>query len=61
MQLFSAEAKVFSKFFKKISDPKNMKNRPPKLLIIGPQLLLMFWFACPNGPKTEILYHPKAP
>ena len=37
MQLFSADAMVFSKTFLKIFlTPKKGKNRPQKLLIIGP-------------------------
>ena len=44
MQLFSANATVFSKKIKKFSYPENMKkNRPQKLFIIG----------CPNGPETK--------
>ena len=50
MQLFSADA-TYSVF--------KMKNRPQKLLIIGPQLFFMYWPGCPNGPETEILYHQK--
>ena len=60
MQLFSADAIVFSKKInKKMFDPENMKNSPQKLLIIGPQLFFMYWPGCPNGPETEILYHQK--
>ena len=49
MQLFSAEAKVFSKFFKKISDPKNMKKPPSKVAHNRPQ----FFFSTANRPKTS--------
>ena len=53
MQLFSADAIVFSKKLKKlILTPKTWKNRPQKLLIIGPQLFFMYWPGCPNGPET---------
>ena len=41
MQLFSADAMVFSKKFKKnFLTPKKWKNRPKKLLIIGPDPFL---------------------
>ena len=60
MQLFSADAIVFSKkILKKIFDPKTWKNRHQKLLIIGPELFFMYWPCCPNGPETEIPYHQK--
>ena len=60
MQLFSADAIVFSKKeLKKNFDPKTWKSHTQKLLIIGPKLFLMYWPGCPNGPKTEILYHQK--
>ena len=55
MQLFSADAIVFSKKF----DPENMKKTPSKLLIIGPQLFCVYWPGCPNGPEPEIQYHQK--
>ena len=41
MQLFGADAIVFSKIKNKI-DPENMKKHPPKLLIIDPQLLFHY-------------------
>ena len=60
MQLFSADAIVFSKKnLKKILPRKHEKNRPQKLLIIGPQLFFMYWPGCTNGPETEITYHQK--
>ena len=52
MQLFSADAIVFSKEILNFFDPENMKKIPQKLLIIGPQLFLMYWPGCPNGPET---------
>ena len=58
MQLFSADAIVFSKK-KYNSEPQNMKNCPLKLLIIGPQLFFMYWPVCANCAETEILYHKK--
>ena len=36
-----------------------MRNRPQKLLIIGPNVFFMYWPVCPNGPETEILYQEK--
>ena len=38
---------------------KTWKKHPQKLLIIGPELFFQYWPSCPNGPKTEILYHQK--
>ena len=55
MQLFSADAKVFSKKF--FFNHENMKR--PKLLIIGPQLFLIYWPGRPNCPETGIPYHQK--
>ena len=56
MQLFSADAKGFSKNLKKKIDPENI-NCPKKLLIIGLQVFfIQYWPDCPNGPKTEIPY-----
>ena len=60
MQLFGADAIVFSKIKNKI-DPENMKKHPPKLLIIDPQLLFHYWPSCPDGPKTEIPYPQNPP
>ena len=48
MQLFSADAIVFSK--KKLGfhyDPEKMKKRPQKLLIIAPNFF-MYLPGCPN-------------
>ena len=55
MQLFSADAIVFSKTI----DPENTKKPPSKVVIIGPQLFFMYWPGCPNGQETEIPYHQK--
>ena len=46
MQLFSADATKFS------------KKSPQNLLIIGP-IFFQYLPSCPNGLKTEILYHQK--
>ena len=54
MQLFSV--------LKKKLTPKTWKNRPQKLLIIGPKLFFcMYWPgpAAQNGPETEIPYRQK--
>ena len=60
MQLFNADAKVFSKKLKKkILTLKAWKKRPQKLLIIGPDFFFMYWPGCPNDPETEIPYHQK--
>ena len=59
MQLFSEDAIVFSKKINNFFDPENMKKRPQKLLIIGPQLLFLYWPGYPNGPEMEIPYHQK--
>ena len=56
MQLFSANAKGFSKNLEKFFDPDNI-NCPKKLLIIDLQVVFFqYWPGCPNGPKTEIPY-----
>ena len=53
MQLFSADATMFSK-----KTLKNMKNDPQRSLIIG-QFFFQYWPSCHNGLKTEISYHQK--
>ena len=58
MQLFSADAIVFSKKKKKIV-PENMKKTPSKVAHNRPPTFFMYWPSCPNGPETEILYHEK--
>ena len=59
MQLFSADAMVFSKNFLKIFlTPKKGKNRPQKLLIIGPDPF--FPLTSPGHspqPKIDSPYH----
>ena len=56
MQLFSADAMVFSKKnLKKNFDPENIKKRPQKLLIIGPQL---FFSVLPTGPNPAQISIP---
>ena len=54
MQLFSADAMVFSKtFLKNFLTPKKGKNRPQKLLIIGPDPF--FPLTSPgNSPQPKI-------
>ena len=60
MQLFSADATVFSKKLKKkIFDPENMKKLPSKVAHnrhLFSNLFFQYWPGCPNGPKTEIPY-----
>ena len=46
-------------FLKLFFDAENMKKRPQKLLIIGPQFFFMYWLDCPNGPETDIPYRQK--
>ena len=55
MQLFSADAIVFSKKLKKKFDPKNMKKLPSKVAHNRPPT----FFYVPNGAETEIPYHQK--
>ena len=58
MQLFSADAAIFSK--KKNLPMKTKKNRPQKLLIIGPNL----FFHSPahsQQPKIDFSYHKNVP
>ena len=61
MQLFSAEAKVFSKFFKKISDPKNMKKPPSKVAHNRPPTSFNVLVRLPKRPKNRNLVPPKSP
>ena len=55
MQLFSADAIVFSKKYIIFFDPVNMKKPPSKVA----NTFFMYWLGCQNGPETEILYHQK--
>ena len=56
MQLFSADAKVFSKKFKKdFLTPKTWKNFPQKLLIIGPQI---FFYVLAQKQKSRTTKSP---
>ena len=48
MEFFSADATVFYKKLKSFLPIKIWKNRPQKLLIIGP----FFFSALPTGPKS---------
>ena len=60
MQLFSADAIVFSKKFVILFfDPENMKKKPSKFAHNQPQTFFMYWPGCSNGPQTEILYLQK--
>ena len=47
MQLFSADAIVFS------------KKLPSKVVHNQPQTFFMYWPGSPNGPESEIPYHQK--
>ena len=54
MQIFSADAKVFSKKLKrKFLTPKKWKNGPQKLLIIGPDPFIS-QFSPDHSPKPRI-------
>ena len=58
MQLFSADAIVFSKKFKKKIDLENMKKPPSKVAHNQPiTFFFIYWPSCPNGPETDIPYH----
>ena len=60
MQLFSADATMFSKFFFFIFlTTKSWKNLPQKLLIISPEPFFMYWPCGQNSPETKISYHQK--
>ena len=54
MQLFSADATMFLKIFQHFFAHENKKNRPQKLLIIGP-ILFSVLLAPQNQPKSHIL------
>jgi hypothetical protein len=60
MQLFSADPTIFSKnFLINFLPMKTLKNRPQKLLIIGPNL---FFTVQPSPqPKIDILYYKYVP
>ena len=60
MQLFSADAIVFSKKNIYIFDPENMKKPPSKVAHNRPTTFFMYWPSCPNRPETEIPYHQKS-
>ena len=47
MQVFSAEATIFKRFFLIVHE--NMKNRPRKVLRIGPK----FFFGSADRPETN--------
>ena len=49
MQLFSADATMFLKVFQHFFAHENKKNKPQKLLIIGP----IFFFSIANRPKIS--------
>ena len=61
MQLFSADAIMFSKKFQKRKVAlENMKKQPSKVAHNRPQtFFFLYWSGCPNGPKTEIPHHQK--
>jgi hypothetical protein len=54
MQVFSADATMFSKKFKLFFLPlKTWKNHPQKLLIIGPDLFLCTGLAAQTAQKQK--------
>ena len=53
------DAIVFSKKFKILYDPENMKKPTSKVAHNQPPTFFMYWPGCPNGPETEIPYHQK--
>jgi hypothetical protein len=59
MQLFSADATIFSKKFQqKIFAPENMKNPPSKVAHNRPKsCCFQYWPGYPSGLKTEIPYN----
>jgi hypothetical protein len=58
MQLFSADAIVFSKKKKKY-DPENVKNPPSKVAHNRPPTFFYVLARLPKEAKTEITYHQK--
>ena len=62
MQLFDADARVFSKKFKKKhrKHEKTIKT-PTKVAHNRLPTFFLYWPGCPNGPKTEIPYYKKKP
>ena len=61
MQLFSADSIVFSKKFKFLFDPKNMKKLPTNIAHNRPQnfFYVLAWLA--KWPRNRNLVLPKAP
>jgi hypothetical protein len=58
MQLFSADATIFSKKnLKEMLHPKTFKNCPQKLLIIGPNFFFQYCQLAQNQPKSHFLFH----
>ena len=63
MQLFSADATIFSKhFYIYFLSMKTLKNGPQKLLMIGPKLFFsQYWPGCPNQPRIDFSYYKYDP
>ena len=61
MQLYSADAKVFSKKLKKIFDPKNMKKSPSKVTHNWPTTFFSVLARLPKRPKNRNPVSQKAP
>ena len=56
MELFSVDAAVIKK---KKNCPRKHRKMLSKVAHNRPNFLFQYWLGCPNGPKTEILYHQK--
>ena len=60
MQLFSADAIVFSKKFEKKFDPENMKKLPSKVAHNRPPTFFYVLAQLPKRPKNRNPIPPKA-
>ena len=62
MQLFSADATIFSKKFEFIFAPENIKKRTSKVAHNQPQTFFsQYWPGCPNQPRIDFSYYKYVP
>jgi hypothetical protein len=62
LQLFSADATIFSKKFEFIFAPENIKKRTSKVAHNQPQTFFsQYWPGCPNQPRIDFSYYKYVP
>ena len=62
MHLFSADATMFlNKILTFIFAPENIKKKPQKLLIIGPDPFFQYYQSAQIQPKSQFLFHKNLP